>query len=123
VLAAGKLAGATFLGTAADSMRIAATTFIIPFAFVFSPELMSFPSMSWAVLPPLLEVLAIQYTASIAGYGHYLRPLGGTERWMFAGIAVTGFFNMTLGDMIYLVVGVAWFAAMTIYILVSKKRS
>ncbi len=123
VLAAGKLAGATFLGTAADSMRIAATTFIIPFAFVFSPELMSFPNMSWAVLPPLLEVLAIQYTASIAGYGHYLRPLGGTERWMFAGIAVTGFFNMTLGDMIYLVVGVAWFAAMTIYILVSKKRS
>ncbi|NQV83223.1 MAG: TRAP transporter fused permease subunit, partial [Rhodospirillales bacterium] len=48
VLAAAKLADASFLNTAADAIKIALTTFIIPFAFVFFPELMSFPHMTWA---------------------------------------------------------------------------
>jgi len=50
VLAAAKLADATFLKTAIDSIKIASTTFIIPYAFVFSPELMSFPNMTWSNL-------------------------------------------------------------------------
>ena len=56
-------------------MKIAATTFIIPFAFVYSPVLMSFPHLTWNVVPQILEVLAIQFTVSIAAYGYYLRNL------------------------------------------------
>ncbi|MCP5374190.1 MAG: TRAP transporter fused permease subunit, partial [Hyphomicrobiales bacterium] len=84
VLAAAKLAGASFLSTAWDSMKMAMTTFIIPFAFVFSPELMSFPHLTWKVLPAVLEVLAIQWTVSIAAYGYVFRPLAGWERLLFA---------------------------------------
>ena len=98
VLAAGKLANATFLGTAADAMKIAATTFIIPFAFVYSPALMSFPNLTWAVVPAILEVMAIQLTVSVAAYGYLMRVLHRWERWVFFVAALCGFFAMTLGD-------------------------
>lgn len=95
VLAAAKLADASFLQTAAESMKIAMTTFIIPFALVYSPELMSFPNLSWAVLPPLLEVLLIQISVSIAAYGYAFRGLLGWERWLVALAAFFGFLGMT----------------------------
>src|SRR3546814_19314377 len=40
VLAAAKLAGDSQMDTACDAMKLAATTFIIPFAFVYNPPLM-----------------------------------------------------------------------------------
>ncbi|MBZ8133187.1 TRAP transporter fused permease subunit [Afifella sp. IM 167] len=98
VLAAAKLADARFLKTAADSMKIAATTFIIPFAFVFSPSLMSFPNLTWAVVPAVAEVLAIQVTVSVAAYGYLLRVLVAWERLVIGVAAICGFFAMTLGD-------------------------
>jgi TRAP transporter 4TM/12TM fusion protein len=123
VLAAGKLAQASFLATARDSMKIASTTFIIPFAFVFSPELMSFPHVTWGLLPPLAEVLAIQFATSVACYGYFLRSLLPWERWVFGVIAVVGFLNMTLGDGYYLVTGSALLAAMTFWLMFSRNRS
>ncbi|MEM6548149.1 MAG: TRAP transporter fused permease subunit [Pseudomonadota bacterium] len=95
VLAAAKLADASFLRTAGDAMKIAATTFIIPFAFVYSPELMSFPNMTWLVVPAILEVLLVQITVSIAAYGYCLRPLVWWERWVFLAAALCGFLGMT----------------------------
>ena len=122
VLAAAKLADASFLKTAADSMKIAATTFIIPFAFVFSPELMSFPNLTWSVVPPFAEVMAIQFTASVASYGHYLRRLAGWERGVFAVVALCGFFNMTLGNVGYLYAGLGLFIAMTVWLMFSRTQ-
>lgn len=104
VLAAAKLADASFLRTAGDSLKIAATTFIIPFAFVYSPELMSFPNVGWNVLPALLEVLMIQLTASVAAYGYFLRSLPGWARLAALAAAIAGFLGMT--DQ-----GNAWFGA------------
>jgi TRAP transporter 4TM/12TM fusion protein len=95
VLAAAKLADASFLKTAAESMKIAMTTFIIPFAFVYSPELMSFPNLTWAVVLPLLEVVLIQASVSIAAYGYIFRPLKGWERWTMGVAAFAGFMGMT----------------------------
>jgi len=99
VLAAAKLANATFLSTAKDSMKIAATTFIIPFAFVYSPSLMSFPNLTWAVVPAVLEVIAIQVTVSVAAYGYFFRSLSGAERFVFLIASLCGFLAMTLGDL------------------------
>jgi len=106
VLAAAKLADASFLKTAIDSLKIASTTFVIPFAFVFSPELMSFPNMTLDVIPAIFEVLFIQITASIACYGHLFRHLMGWERWTFAIVAVAAFLNMALDQPLYLLVAV-----------------
>jgi TRAP transporter 4TM/12TM fusion protein len=98
VFAAAKLSGAGFMATAADSMKLALTTFIIPFAFVFAPELMAFPNVTWAVLREIGEIVLIQWLASVAAYGYALRPLGAGERWLFGVAAAIGFVAMTIGE-------------------------
>jgi TRAP transporter 4TM/12TM fusion protein len=87
VLAAAKLAGSGFWETGIHAMKLAATTFIIPFAFVFNPELMAFPNFSWRMGWAFAEVLVVQWTSSVFLYGYFMRPLAGFERWGF-GIAV-----------------------------------
>ncbi|MEO0620726.1 MAG: TRAP transporter fused permease subunit [Pseudomonadota bacterium] len=122
VLAAAKLADASFLRTAGDSLKIAATTFIIPFAFVYSPDLMSFPNVTLDVVPALAEVLLIQLTVSIAAYGYLFRNLVGWERWAFLGVALLGFLGMTgQGDM-YFVAQVAATLALGGYAWASRGR-
>lgn len=121
VLAAAKLADASFLETAKDSMKIAMTTFIIPFAFVFSPELMSFPNMTWGVVPAILKVIFIQCSVSIASYGYICRHLVGWERWFFAVVAVLGFLGMTL-DIQYLYAAGGMFVVGAVYAFSTKGR-
>ncbi len=91
VLAAAKLANARFLATAVDAMKLSVTTFIIPFAFVFHPQLLSFPDLTWSVLPPLVLVIVLQWTVSAAAYGYCRRSLGPAERWAFALVSLAGF--------------------------------
>src|SRR3546814_13608527 len=55
VLAAAKLAGASQMDTAIDAMKLAATTFIIPFAFFYNPEPMSFPHTTSAGAPAVFK--------------------------------------------------------------------
>ncbi len=98
VLAAAKLADASFLKTAADSMKIAATTFIIPFAFVYSPELMAFPSLPLSAFFDIAEVILVQVVVSAAAYGWMVRNLVGWERVTALGLAVVGFLTMTIGE-------------------------
>jgi TRAP-type uncharacterized transport system fused permease subunit len=123
VLAAAKLADASFLATAKDSIKIALTTFIIPFAFVFSPELMSFPNLTWAVVPAVLEVVAIQWTVSIASYGHIFRPLSGWERTVFAAAAIAGFLAMTLGAAYYFAAFALLFVAGAGFAFLTRNRA
>ncbi|MEZ5909131.1 MAG: TRAP transporter fused permease subunit [Hyphomicrobiaceae bacterium] len=98
VFAAAKLSGAGFVETAIDSMKLALTTFIIPFAFVFAPELMSFPNVTLAVLREIGEVVLIQWLVSVAAYGYCFRDLNGLERMLFAVAGVLGFLAMTIGE-------------------------
>jgi TRAP transporter 4TM/12TM fusion protein len=123
VLAAAKLGNATFLRTALDSMKIASTTFIIPFAFVASPELMSFPNLTWAVVPAFAEVVAIQAAVSIAAYGYFLRNLSWWERLVFLGIAFAGFFNMMLHDSLYFYLGAAIFTVITGWLIYTRVQT
>lgn len=122
VLAAAKLANASFLATAADSLKIAATTFIIPFAFVYSPELMSFPNVGWNVLPALIEVLLIQFTVSVASYGFFIRSLPGWARWLFLVAALSGFLGMTDQGNFWFAIQVAITVALGAWAWTSRQR-
>jgi TRAP transporter 4TM/12TM fusion protein len=94
VLAAAKLAGSSYMETAKESLKISATTFIIPFAFVYRPQLLDFPNLGWNVVPPLLEVLLIQWTTSIGLYGHFRRTLQPIESALFLGVTLLGYWAM-----------------------------
>lgn len=122
VLAAAKLADASFLRTAGDALKIAATTFIIPFAFVFMPELMTFPNLTWAVVPAVLLVLAIQTTVSIAAYGYCFRRLAGWERWMFLAAALALFMAMTKAGQLWMLAGLGLSVVMIARALLSGKE-
>lgn len=93
-LAGAKIAGARFWDTAKEAMKLASTTFIIPFAFVYRPQLLEFPNLGWNVVPPLVEILLIQWTSSIALYGYFRRPLGTVERSLFLALTVLGYWAM-----------------------------
>lgn len=115
VLAAAKLSQASFLGTALDAMKLAVTTFIIPFAFVYHPELMSFPNLTWSVVPPLVLVLVLQWTVSTAAYGYFRRNLTTIERGAFTFVSLAGFaalvsegYTYTFTFIVLLALLVAW---------------
>jgi TRAP transporter 4TM/12TM fusion protein len=91
VLAAAKLSGAGFWETGLHAMKLAATTFIIPFAFVFNPELMAFPDISWKMGRAVVEVLIVQWTSSVFLYGYFRRSLTALERLGSAFVVVLGY--------------------------------
>jgi TRAP transporter 4TM/12TM fusion protein len=93
-LAGAKLAGARFWDTAKESMKLAASTFIIPFAFVYRPQLLDFPDVGWNVVPPLVEILLIQWTTSIALFGYFRRTLATSERVLFYALTILGYWAM-----------------------------
>ena len=90
-LAAAKLSGGTFLGTAKDGMKLMLTTFIIPYGFIYHPELLSFPNVTWDVLPPVLLIQCLQWTSSVVCYGYFVRDLTWTERWGYLTVTAIGF--------------------------------
>ncbi len=121
VLAAAKLADASFLSTAKDSLKIALTTFIIPFAFVFSPELMSFPNISFDTIVAFFEVVFVQLAVSIASYGYMFKALNGWNRAGFALVALSGFLAFTLDARFWFL---AWgvFVPLSYYMFVLSRR-
>ena len=120
VLAAAKLGEASFLSTAKDAIKIALTTFIIPFAFVFSPELMTFPDVTLKTFIAIAEVIFVQVAVSVASYGFLFRSLNGIERSGYAIVALSGFLGFTY-DTNFWYVAVTLFLAMSGYIYMTKK--
>lgn len=68
------------------------------FYFAFFPELLTFPHLTWAVVPAIFVVVAFQWTVSIASYGYLFRPLVGWERGVFVVTAFAGFMGMAYSD-------------------------
>ena len=101
VLAAAKISGSGFWETGMHSMKLAATTFIIPFAFVFNPELMAFPNISWKMIWAVAEVLIVQATSSIYLYGYFRRELTLIERYGFGLAVLLGYTAIMRPEVMY----------------------
>ena len=88
-LAAAKLSGGTFLGTAVEALKLSIPTFLIPFAFIYNPDLLVFPRVTLAGLGAFLLVLLAMFWLAVALHGYFLRRLGMIERF-FSGLAALG---------------------------------
>lgn len=123
VLAACKLSGGGFFGTALDAMKLMVNLFIIPFGFVYHPELMSFPNLTWSVVPPVLLLLALQCSGSFACYGYFLRDLHRYERWLFAIVTAAGFVLLVGGGMLALMVFVTLLVLSLGWVVATRNRT
>lgn len=95
VLAAAKLARASFWTTAVRSLQIASTTFIIPFALVFNKPLLDFPNVDYTVIMPVMEVLVTQLACAIAAFGYCFKRLGWPGRSYFYLVVAIGYVTLT----------------------------
>jgi TRAP-type uncharacterized transport system fused permease subunit len=121
-LAAAKIADASFLETALNAMKLMLTTFVIPFAFVYYPSLMSFPNLGWDILVPLVTVLVLQWTVSVACYGYYRRDLSAFERALFGLASFAGYAALTDRGILSNIVFAAILAAVMAWIALRSAR-
>ena len=94
-LAAAKVSGGTFVGTAIDAMKLMLTTFIIPFAFAYHPQLLHFPRLGADLIPPVLLVVFLQATTSAFCYGYLFVRLERVDRWLALALTVAGLALLT----------------------------
>lgn len=122
-LAAAKLSGATFFATAIDAMKLMLTCFIIPFGFVFHPELMSFPNLTWSVIPPVALLVVLQITTAVSCYGYMFRDLTLAERGVFGIATLIGFMQLVGGGAINLAVFVVLVAGVFAWMFLTRTRN
>ena len=91
-LAAAKVSGGTFFGTAIEGMKLMLTTFIIPFGFCYHPQLLHFPNVGQDVIPIICLLVALQFSLAGLCYGHLFADLRRIDRWILFVITGLGFF-------------------------------
>jgi TRAP-type uncharacterized transport system fused permease subunit len=121
-LAGAKIAGASVLQTCRDSMKLASTTFIIPFAFVYRPELMSFPNFSLELVWILIEVMALQFMLAVGLFGHCFRPLKTVEKMFCYVVCVGGFLSLIDGRIETTVVAIVVYVLLVGWFFTTKRK-
>jgi TRAP transporter 4TM/12TM fusion protein len=81
--AAATLAGAPMMKTGWASLKFGWSAYLIPFLFVFSPNLIMNGS-AWSIAITLVTALAGVWLVSMAVMGYWLRPIAGMWRVLFA---------------------------------------
>jgi TRAP-type uncharacterized transport system fused permease subunit len=119
-LAGAKIAGASFWGTSVESFKLVVPAFVVPFAFIYHPELLAFPKNSPSVLLSIAAVAGVQFIVSVVLYGFFRRRLGIMERGAFALAGVPGMVYLVNPDLFYLWVFVAAGGAMVLWVVRGK---
>jgi len=100
-MAASKVAMASFVETSIEAIKLVLPAFFVPFAFIYHPELLSFPNNTLAVFIPLLAVLAVQWNWSVVAYGFFGRKLKPHELIPFIVVLLIGTYFLFVPDRIY----------------------
>lgn len=100
-MAAARIAHAGFVQTSIEAIKLVLPAFFIPFAFIYHPELLAFPHNTWAVVIPILAILAIQFNWSIISYGFFLRTLKVYETIPFVIVFAAGLYFLFVPNMLY----------------------
>jgi len=99
--AASAISGASFLRTGIDSVRLAIAAFLVPYVFVFSPQMLlintTLPEALWVAITAFVGMIGVG--AGVIGY--WLRPLHVIERLLAIGaglaLIVPGLATDTVG--------------------------
>lgn len=112
VFAAAAITGAPTLSIAMSALRLSLVAFLLPFAWVYHPEI-NLEAVSWATLPALLATVLMMILATIgisaANVGHYRRSLNPVERLI---MAIAGIVALTQGLLLSVVASLVIVALM-----------
>jgi len=90
-LAASKIANVSYWHVGGQSLKVALAMFILPFLFVYNPELLSFPDVSWQLGAVTVLVVLMQWCICCCQFGYMFRRLGVAERAVLFVIGAAGF--------------------------------
>lgn len=121
-LAAAKISHGKFLGTAIEAMKLSLPTFIIPFVFVYNPDMLGFPNVNLTGLLVFFFTIIIQCTMAFSLYGYAFRVLNRLERVGFAGISVAGLFYLFFHNHTLLVLTAAGSAGLIVWLLITRRK-
>jgi TRAP transporter 4TM/12TM fusion protein len=93
-LAASKIANVSYWHIGGQSMKVALSMFILPFVFVYNPELLSFPSVSWQLGAVVVLVILVQWCICCCQFGYMFRRLGLAERVALLAVGTAGFLSL-----------------------------
>lgn len=122
VLAGAKIAGASFWDTCVESLKLCSTVFIIPFAFVYRPELMSFPSVAPTTVLLITELIILQVIFSSAIFGYLFRSISRVERTVVFAIGVVGFMSILSNDMSFTISSLVLYAVCLTWFFFTRRK-
>jgi TRAP transporter 4TM/12TM fusion protein len=93
-LAASKIANVSYWYIGGQSLKVALSMFILPFLFVYNPELLAFPHISWQLGAMFVLVALVQWCVSCAQFGYMFRNLSIAERVVFFLIGAAAFVTL-----------------------------
>ena len=121
-LAAAKLSHGTFLGTARESLRIALPTFLIPYIFIWNPELLEFPKMSWLAVWSFVATLMAMFVFTVALFGFFKRRLSTLERIASLICASLGMWYLLNHSLLLLAAFLGCSVILILWIVFTEKR-
>ncbi|MEW5914038.1 MAG: TRAP transporter fused permease subunit [Thermodesulfobacteriota bacterium] len=121
-LAGAKLSGGTFMGTAKEAMKLALPTFVIPFAFVYNPDLLIFPRVTISGMFAFLVTMLVMVGFSVAFFGYFWRKLILMERVLFGLASMFGFIYLVHNSTVTLLVFFGLSAAVALWVIVSSRK-
>jgi TRAP transporter 4TM/12TM fusion protein len=119
-LAGAKIAQASFVGTAIESLKLVFPAFFIPFAFIYHPSLLAFPQVSWSLLVAMAGVILVQWNASVALYGVLRRPLRRVERGVFGLAGTLGVVYLVRPMLVWLGIAILVSALALLWVLMTE---
>jgi len=97
-LAASKIANVSYWYVGGQSLKVALAMFILPFLFVYNPELLAFPKVSWQLAAVIVLVVLVQWCICCCQFGYMFRRLGMAERVVLFLIGAAGFVSLLFAD-------------------------
>lgn len=89
-LAASKVSGGSFIGTAVSGLKLMVPMLIIPFAFTANPDLLGFPNLTSSAIVSFASLLLIQTFIAWAVFGYCFGAIGLVTRMVLFLIAASG---------------------------------
>lgn len=121
-LAAAKLSGGTFLGTAKESLKISIPTFLIPYAFIYNSDLLVFPRVTLAGIWAFALVLSCMFFLGICLFGFFIRRLSPVERLCALVVSLLGMWHLINHSLVFLVLYLALGAVLLAWICLTRGK-